>query len=251
MKKIRPWALVLAAALLAGGLFGGQRALADDDPLVVGVRADVMNFGYQNPTTGRYYGLEVDLAYELADRLGRDEAQFVTVTPSDREEKLANGDVDCIIACFTITAAREERVDFSPAYYHDRTVIMVQKSSRIQKLEDLAGLTVGVLENAVTGDLVVRAMRDLSDDGVTLYASDSYQALSDALEQGDVDALCLDGCIAQAFMNDDRLYLDETLSTQFYGVATRKYSQLSKDISTAMQDILDDGTMDEILDKWD
>ena len=252
MKKTRVLALVLLAILAAGALTGGgQRAQAADGPLVVGVRDDIVNFSFLNENTGKYYGLEIDLAKELARRLGREDVQFLTVTPATREQLLQDGQVDCLIACYSITEERQEMFDFSAPYYDDGTVIMVQTSSCFERWMDLGGMTVGVLAGSNTGELVTETMETYSRKGVVLQELDSYQALSDALERGDVDAVCMDGCIAQAYMNEARVYLPGSLATQYYGVATPKGSALSAQVAEAMDGMLSDGTVDEYIKKWD
>ena len=252
MRKTRFMAALALLALLAGLMAGAQAALADSSALTVGVRDDIVNFGFLNETTGKYYGLEIDLAQELASRLGRDEVEFVSVTPTTKRESLESGKVDCIIACYSITDARLEVFDFSEPYYHDDTVLMVQKSSLFTTRKDLVGATVGVLAGSTAGDLVTRAIEAIDPDrGVKLWEGEDYQALSDALERGEVDALCMDGCIAQAYMNEDRLYLPGSLATQYYGVATRKGSDLSGQVAEAVEGMLSDGTVDALVDKWD
>ncbi len=251
MKKIRMLSLVLLILLAVHGLAGGQRAMAEGQPLVVGVRDDIVNFSFLNETTGKYYGLEVDLAKELAARLGRDGVEFVTVTPTTREQVLQDGEVDCLIACYSINEERQELFDFSAPYYDDDTVFMVQTSSCFSRWMDLGGMTVGVLAGSNTGELVAETMKKYSHKGVQLQEEDTYQALSDALERGDVDAVCMDGCIAQAYMNEDRAYLPGSLATQYYGVATQKGSALSEQVAAAMDEMLSDGTVQQYIDKWD
>ena len=251
MKKIRMLSLVLLILLAVNGLAGGQRAMAEGQPLVVGVRDDIVNFSFLNETTGKYYGLEVDLAKELAARLGRDGVEFVTVTPTTREQVLQDGEVDCLIACYSINEERQELFDFSAPYYDDDTVFMVQTSSCFSRWMDLGGMTVGVLAGSNTGELVAETMKKYSHKGVQLQEEDTYQALSDALERGDVDAVCMDGCIAQAYMNEDRAYLPGSLATQYYGVATQKGSALSEQVAAAMDEMLSDGTVQQYIDKWD
>lgn len=251
MKKIRRLSLVLLVMLAVGIFAGGQRAMAEGQPLTAGVRDDIVNFGFLNETTGKYYGLEIDLAKELAARLDRDGVEFVTVTPTTREEILQNGEVDCLIACYSINEEREEMFDFSAPYYNDDTVFMVQTSSCFEQWMDLGGMTVGVLSGSNTGELVAETMKKYSHKGVVLQEEDTYQDLSDALERGDVDAVCMDGCIAQAYMNEDRAYLPGSLATQYYGVATQKGSGLSEQVAAAMDEMLADGTVRQYIEKWD
>src|SRR5699024_10854973 len=66
-------AALLAAALLAtalAGCAGGGGTEAGEGTLRVGVRSDIVGFGFYNEGTGKYYGLEIDIAEELAERMG-------------------------------------------------------------------------------------------------------------------------------------------------------------------------------------
>ena len=130
MKKARyAVALVVAIALSCvlwglagcGGLntitTGKSSDAALEGTLRVGVRSDVVGFGYLNEDTGKHYGLEIDLAEELARRLGYTDVEYVTVLPETRKDMLLNGEVDCLVACYSIAESREKNFDFSPAYY--------------------------------------------------------------------------------------------------------------------------------------
>ena len=110
----------------------------------VGVKCDVYGFGYQDEMTGEYSGMEIDLANMIAEALGYDEVEFTTVTAATRGELLDAGEIDCVLATFTITDARKETWDFSTAYYTDAVTALVEDSSGITCLADLVGKTVGV-----------------------------------------------------------------------------------------------------------
>ena len=58
----------LALAGCAGGAGGDKAGASGEGTLRVGVRSDVVGFGYLNENTGKYYGLEIDIAEELARR---------------------------------------------------------------------------------------------------------------------------------------------------------------------------------------
>lgn len=236
--------------------------------LKVGVRSDVTGFGYYNDETQKYYGLEIDIAEELAARLGYSSVQFETVTPDNRKQMLLNGNVDCIIACYSITDSREENFDFSPSYYDDYSAIMVENSSMIATLSQLKGLTVATMkgtnaapqlvakltEESLTSGQPVSANDDNSDvwfDTFHLVQLGTYEELSDALEAGTIDAACMDASIAAAYMRDNRHLLDCKGTAQQYGVATQKDSSLSSPVATTIQAMLDDGTIASLIDKWD
>lgn len=272
--KRRGAALVLVALLLScmlAGLVGcgggdGKDA-SGKGTLRVGVRSDVVGFGFQNENTGRYYGLEIDIAQEMAKRMGYADVEFATVTPDSRKDMLLNGEIDCVAACYSIAESRMKNFDFSPAYYTDKSVIMVANSSLVTKLDDLKGKTFGTMSGANTApQLAIRlteagftsgkVISQTEDHSVNQFDTfrlvqiGSYQDLSKALEQGTVDAACMDGAIAKTYMNDRRTILDFTIDTQEYGVATAKDSALSQPVADAIQSMLDDGTIAELTEKW-
>ncbi len=266
-------ALTLATAsagALATGCEGGAAGGGSGKGVLrAGVRADVVNFGYLNERTGNYYGLEIDLVNEIAERMGYGDVEFVTVIPDNRKEMLLEGQIDLICGCYSIADSRLENFDFSPAYYDDRVVAVVQNSSMIGSVDDLRGRTFGTMagsnaapllstklyEFGFTNGEVVTANDDNSEvsfDTWNLLQFPSYQELSDALESGDVDAMVLDGAIAQTYMDDKRVVLDGfTVAEQSYGVATQKDSELSQPVAEAVQAMLDDGTVAALQDKWD
>lgn len=258
MKKFK---IALSLALAAATVLGSTGVYADSkQTLTVGVRDDIMNFGYLNTTTEKYYGLEIDLAYAIADDLGYKEVEFVTVQPDDRKDKLLNGEVDCLIAAYTIAESRLENFDFSPAYYTDYSRVIVERSSLLTSIPQLMGKRIGVVDGADAAPVFANKLVELglipevdneTFDAVTFVRVDSYSELSKALEEGTVDAACMDGCVARAYMDDDRMLLEETLQEESYGVATQKDSKLSEPVAKAVQKMLDDGTLEDLIDKWD
>lgn len=245
---------VLAGVLLLAALAAGCGSGAGKGTLRVGVRDDIMNFGYLNEDTGKYYGLEIDLAAEMAERMGYSDVEYVTVTPDTRKDMLLAGDVDCIVATYSIADSRLESFDFSDSYYTDSTVIVVEKSTQINSIYDLKGLNIGTMAGANATPLLGTKLFELgiigeevisnSDtftqyDGVSVTKAPSYQELDVLLEQGDVDAACMDKCIAQTYMDDDRMFLETKIADQDYGVATQKGSELSGEVKAAVREILD------------
>lgn len=266
-------ALMLAAlpvGMLASGCDGAPVAIGGSKgTLRAGVRADVVGFGYFNEDTGNYYGMEIDLVNELASRLGYGDVEFVTVLPENRKEMLLDGQIDLIAGCYSIADTRLENFDFSPAYYDDKVIAVVQNSSLIESIDDMKGLTFGTMSGANAAPLLSIKLYEIgfSDGEARTLGADnndvmfdtwhllqfpSYQELSDALEDGTVDAMVLDGAIAQTYMDDKRHMIDGfVVAEQSFGVATQKDSELSAPVAEAVQGMLDDGTIDALVDKWD
>ena len=262
-------AALLAAALLAttlAGCAGGGGTEAGEGTLRVGGRSDIVGFGFYNEGTGKYYGLEIDIAEELAERMGYADVEFLSVLPENRKDMLANGEVDCLVACYSISDTRLENFDFSPAYYIDASVVMVENSSLITDVSQLHDKTIGVMSGSNTGPTLAIKLNELGiigDDvientdegtqyeGVYVKQIPSYKELSDALEAGSVDAACMDASITQTYLDELRSILPTKIAEQSYGVATQKGSELSGRVAETVQGMLDDGTIAALIDKWD
>ena len=131
-------ALLLAVALSACALIGlsgcsSASSPTGSDTLRVGVRADIVNFCYLNEQTGKYYGMEIDLANEMANRLG-----------------------------YSKTDTRLENFDFSPVYYTGETPVMVENSSKITDINQLKDGTFGIMSGSNAGPLLAIKLFDMS-----------------------------------------------------------------------------------------
>lgn len=256
--------LAVTAALSVVGC-DGAAAAGGGGTLKVGVRSDIVNFSLLNEQTGKYYGLEIDIAEEMAERLGYSDVEYSTVTPDDRNETLLEGKVDCLIACYSIAESRLENFDFSPAYYNDTTSVMVENSSLITDITQLHGGVFGIMSGSNAGPLLAIKLNEMGIigdnvisntdegtqyEGVYVKKLPSYAELSQALEEGIVDAAVMDDSITDTYMNDDRSLLDINISDQQYGVATQKGSELSPRVAEVTQGMLDDGTIAALVEKW-
>jgi putative glutamine transport system substrate-binding protein len=235
-------------------------------PLKVGVKNNVVGFGYQDPLTNEYSGMEIDLANKIADALGYDGVELTAVTAATRTELLDAGTIDCVLATFTITDKRKESWDFTTPYYTDAVTVLVEKASNIATLADLVGKKVGVSTSSTSAKALATAMADAGlipafdttadfvpatfDGGVTFTEFTDYPSISSALTAGTVDAFCVDKSILATYLSDDRAYIKETFSPQNYGVATKKGSELSGSINTLVDGWLKDGTIGGLVTQY-
>ena len=123
----------------------------------VGVKNAVVGFGYEDPLTGEYTGMEIDLANMIAESLGVD-VEFTTVTAATRTELLDSGDIDCVLATFTITDERKLSWDFSTPYFTDHVGVLVEDASGITDLAGLVDKSVGVSSGSTSAKSLVEAM---------------------------------------------------------------------------------------------
>ena len=242
------------------------QAIIDRGVLRVGVKSDVIGFGYQDPLTGEYSGMEIDLAQMIADALGVD-VEYTTVTAATRGELLDSGDLDCVLATFTITDERRESWDFSTPYYTDAVTVLVEDSSGITDLSGLVDATVGVSSSSTSALALVQAMIDQGlisgdnfdsetfdastwTDGISFRQYSDYPAISTALSAGEVDAFCVDRSILAAYRTEGRSYIEDSFSPQEYGVTTKKGSGFSGVCDELITGWLADGTIDSLISEY-
>ena len=239
------------------------QAIIDRGVLKVGVKNAVMGFGFEDPLTGEYSGLEIELAKALADKLGV-EVEFTAVTAATRTELLDSGDIDCVLATFTITDERKESWDFTTPYYTDHVTVLVEDAKGIKTLDDLMDKKVGVSSGSTSAKSLVKAMIEkglISGDGfdeesfdpatwttgIKFQQYDDYPTISTALSAGEIDAFCVDKSILAIYKTEGRSYIDAEFAPQEYGIATTKGSGLSKTAEELITEKLADGTIDKLI----
>lgn len=230
----------------------GVKAIADTGKLRVGVKADVPNFGLQDAATGEFSGLEIDLAYALAERMGLSpkDVSFEAVTAKTRGPLLDNGQLDVVIATFTIKPERLEQWNFSEPYYQDEIGLLVKKSAGISSLKDLAGKTIGVAQGATTRD-AVQAEADKLGIKINFLEFATYPEINAALESGRVDAFSVDKSILSGYVTEDSVILPDGFSPQDYGIASKKGTDdLTGFINDMLTEMKNDGEMQALLKKW-
>ena len=161
-----------STAASSEALSADVQAIVDRGVLKVGVKNAVKGFSFQDTITGEYSGLEDSLAEMIAEHLGVD-VEFTTVTAATRGELLDSGDIDCVLATFTITDERRKSWDFSTPYYTDYVSVLVEDSSGIKALADLKDKVVGVSSGSTSARALVQEMIDegiLTGEGTPDYA---------------------------------------------------------------------------------
>ena len=207
--------------------------------------------------------MEISLAKMIADALGVD-VEYTAVTAATRTELLDSGDIDCVLATFTITDERKESWDFSTPYFTDHVTVLVEDASGIASLADLTDKTVGVSSGSTSAKSLVEALIEGGyitgegydtetfdpatwTKGVKFQQYDDYPTISTALSAGEVDAFCVDKSILAIYHTDGRSYIEEEFAPQEYGVATTKDSGLSALVEELVQGWLEDGTIDGLI----
>lgn len=221
--------------------------------LRVGTKVDVPQFGYKNLDTGEVEGLEIDIAKALAKKLFGDEnsMEIHAVTSQTRETLIKNGEVDMVIATFTITEERQLSFNFSQPYYTDAIGFLVKKDLGATKITDLANKTIGVVRPSTTREALEEKAEEL---GISFSYSEfpSFPELKTALTSGDIDAFCVDKSILLGYVDEETEILNETFKPQDYGIVTRLSDKdLAAYIDALVAGMKSDGTLQKLIEKWD
>ncbi|WP_448618040.1 glutamate ABC transporter substrate-binding protein [Geodermatophilus sp. URMC 65] len=167
--------------------------LAEAGTITVGTKFDQPGFGLANPQ-GVPEGFDVEVAKIIAGELGiaPEAIEWKETVSANRESFIQNGDVDIVVATYTINDARKQLIDFAGPYYVAGQDIMVATGNplAIEGPDDLAGKRVCSVE----GSTPAQNIRDNYPEAqLTLF--DVYSKCADALRNGQVDAVTTDNVI--------------------------------------------------------
>lgn len=260
MKKITSILLILTVLLTVVACGSSEneevkdriQVIKDRGELIVGVKEDVPNFGLLDPATGEIKGFEVDLAGQIAKEILGDETKvkLVGVTSKTRGALLDSGEVDMLIATFTITEERKETYDFTTPYYEDPVGLLVKESKGFADLASLEGKTLGVMTGTTGRNAVQGALDELKIEAEFVELP-GYPDIKTALEADRVDAFVADGSILSNYKTEGYVILPDRFAPQEYGIATNKnYSELGTLVNKSVEKWLKDGTIDKMLENW-
>ncbi|MDR2605884.1 MAG: transporter substrate-binding domain-containing protein [Oscillospiraceae bacterium] len=247
-------ALVMMVAVFAGCSSKGRTVddIKKAGVLKVGSKEDVPNFGLLDTATGTYSGLEIEIAQLIAKEIFGDESKvdFQGVTAATRGPLLDNGDVDMILATFTITEERKLTYNFSTGYYEDAVGMLVRKDSGITSLADCDGKKIGVALSA-TSQAAIQEAADAAGISITFNEYGTYPEIQMALLSGNIDVFCVDRSILRGYLTDDLVLTEDKFAPQEYGVATKLENKaLAEYVDGLIKKWLDDGTIQGLIDKY-
>ena len=231
MKKFS--ALMLALLMSLSLMACGQKAdgqsddQSDGSALVLGTSADYAPFEFMYADENgdmQYAGIDVSSAQYIADEMGK-ELKVENMAFEYLLTSLAKGDYDMVMAAMEATPERLESADFSDPYYTDMPPMILVKADsadQYQTLADFAGKSVGAQAATTKEDIVKDSM-----EGASLVSRALVTDLVNELAYGKVDAIVLDGAVAQedAESNSDLVIAaasDELGTAEPYCVAVAK-----------------------------
>ena len=222
----------------------------DGGTLIVGFDQDFPPMGFVGDD-GEYTGFDLELAQEVAKRLGLEyKAQPIAWDSKDME--LESGNIDCIWNGFTMTG-REDDYTWTEPYMANQQVFVVANDSDINRQADLAGKIVEVQADS-SAEAALKEAPELTATFKELLTTADYNTAFMDLEQGAVDAIAMDVIVAGYQIqqrNADFKILDDSLSEEEYGVGFKKgNTELRDKVQATLEEMAEDGTLQEVSEKW-
>jgi glutamate transport system substrate-binding protein len=220
----------------------------------IGTKFDQPLFGVKNPTNGDVEGFDASIGRLLAEGIFGDDdidshIEFIETPSKVRETAITDGQVDLVIATYTINDARKQVVDFAGPYYVAGQDILVKKDdTSITGVESLNGKKVCSVQGS-TSLTNVQTKAPQADLSITF---DKYSLCVEALLDGRVQAVTTDNVILLGFVDqypDEVKLVGKPFTTEPYGIGLKKGDTAFKTwVNERLKTIEDDGSYAEAWD---
>ena len=218
----------------------------EDGVLIMSTNAAFPPYEMTNDA-GEYEGIDVEMAGEIAKRLGLE----LEIDDMDFDSALLavqQGKSDIAMAGITVSEDRLLVMDFSDSYANGVQVIIVPEDSDIASPDDLEGKLIGT-QRATTGNIY--CVDEYGEDAVITY--DNGLTAMQALTNGQLDCVIIDNAPAQSFVeaNPGLKILDTAFAEEDYAIGVAKgNTQLLDAINSILAEMEADGTTQAIVDKY-
>ena len=232
---------------------GAVQAIRKKGFITVGVATDSYLTGYLD-ASGNETGFDVDIARQVEQAIfgTQDPAhvRFVAVNNAERLTELQASPplVDMVVAAFTITCDRAQKVLFSSVYYQATQRVLVLKNSGYRSLDDLGGKTVCAATNSTS----IQAVEAYKSHPIAYGVNNATDCLV-ALQQNQVQAVSGDDTKLTGLARQDpnTTVLGQVVESEPYGIAVGKgYPDLIRFVNGVLESIRADGTWESIYREW-
>jgi len=218
---------------------------------VVGLDDTFAPMGFRDEE-GNIVGFDIDVAKEVAERMGVD-VEFKPIDWASKELELKSGKIDMIWNGLTITKERKKNMAFTDPYLENTQIIVVPIDSDIQSKADLAGKKVGLQQDSSALNALMADEETYASIEEVVQYPDNFEALLD-LQSSRIDAVVVDEVLGKYYINKNPgIYevLEDNFGKEEYGVGMRlEDRKLVEEVNKILKELKEDGTMAEISKKW-
>ncbi len=200
--------------------------------------------------SGTFTGFDTELATLVSEKLGL-EPQFVEVNWDTKEVELNAKSIDCLWNGLTISDERKATMGVTQPYIKNAQVIVVKKGTKYEDTSSLIGKNIAA-EQGSAGETTIQG-----DDNLKQASYIPKTLQTEALMEvkaGTADAAVLDLTLANTMTGEGTNYKDITivdkLAEENYGVAFRKGSDIIEEVNKIFDELVADGTMAKLAEKY-
>ncbi len=222
-----------------------------DKIYAIGTDTSFPPFEFQDPDSKEFVGIDLDILAAVAEDQGF-EYELNSLGFDAAVQALASGQVDGVIAGMSITDKRKENSDFSDAYFESGVTMAVKAGNdQIKSFEDLKGQNVAVKANTMGRDFAESVKEQY---GFTTSTFDDSPSMYQEVLTGNAAACFEDDPVMRfGIQQGNGLQLvGEKQTPNQYGFAVKKgeNSELLKMFNEGLANIKENGTYDQILEKY-
>ncbi|MGX1808208.1 glutamate ABC transporter substrate-binding protein [Nocardia sp. NPDC055321] len=244
----------LALAVVASGCGGGSDKTASenaaDGKLTIGIKYDQPGLGLQNKD-GSFSGLDVDVATYVADKMGvkAEDIKFVEAPSPQRETLIENGQVDFVVATYSINDKRKEKVDFAGPYFITGQSFLVRSDNTdITGPDSLKGKKVCSVKGSTPAQNIEKNYPETQ-----LQTYDTYSLCLEGLKGKAVDAVTTDAVILAGYAAQQPgvfKVVGQPFTTEKYGIGVKKGDTESRNkINDAIEAMITSGAWKSAVEK--
>ncbi|MCI0551464.1 MAG: protein kinase [Anaerolineae bacterium] len=221
----------------------------------VAVENRILPYNYIFLETNQPGGMDYDMWWEICFRL-HCQPVFIEEKWETLLDEVSKGNYDATSEGITITEKRKETLDFSISYLNIEQRLVVRKGeTRFSNISEFLAnneLLVGALKDSTNYEI---AQQYIPEDRIRTYKE--YSTVFYALATGDIDAAIADQVEGQStisgieFQQANNLkFIGTSLSSDQFGVAFTKDSDLVEPVNMALQDMRAQGLLDELIVRY-
>ncbi len=259
--KIKNWikkASVISMALImvvglasCGSSDSGSKSSDATETYTAGLEATFAPFDTTDED-GNIVGFDVDLLNAIGEDQGF-KVEWKSLGFDGLIPALKSDNIDIVASGMWANDERKKEVDFSDTYYNSGLVLAVKEDSEVTDVNSLPKDAVVAAQIGTSGADYVK---QLKEDGKIKEAK-IYDKVTDAimdLQNGTVDGLINDKPVTQEYIskNEGKIKIvGENLTDEGFGIAVKKgNTELLDKINAGLKNVKEDGTYDELLEKW-
>jgi len=246
-------ALIVAACGDDDGATTAAGTIETIDPGILTIGSDIPYPPFEDfDAAGNPIGFDIEIMNEIARRLGL-EPRWVDTDFDTIFTQLAQGNFDVVASATTITAAREEMVNFTAPYFNSNQALTINANETpdIESWEDLASGDAVAVQTGTTGE--IWAQENLEPLGIVIRSFVQPPDCFAALEGGQVIGaiLDIDPSLDAAATRPGITVAQEIVTGEAYGFAVNPANEaLLASINAIFADMLADGFYQTTYDKW-